>query len=300
MSEVRRRRRPRRLGRVLAELRPERRSGTGASSREEGHDDDLRRLEEELDRLAAADEGSGNGSGPAIEARTGAPLFGPVHRQLLLYEGPVRERVLREWRRRHARLREAMYPAAMGHSRDEMPCLWTPNDWMAAEAQNHAEPIFDTQEFKVQMAAQEGCYARDGYLVLRNVMTREATVQFIRSLKRSQELNDRLLRCDWNNGIDWDGLGWCSNAPPRPLSEESIARATGGGQMLSPQEEANGVKLLRQQCVLPEYFPPAHDGFLMRCFFHDDLLDLHRRCLGTEDIYCASSSCDCLSMCLPA
>lgn len=276
----------RRLGRVTAELCWAQRAGASASSDEHRQ---FELLEAELEAISEADEGSGNGSGAARASRTGAPLFGPVHRQLLLYDGAVRERVLNEWRRRHARLCKAMYPHAMGHSRAEMPCLWTPDEWRAAEAQNRTEPILNKNEFEAQMAAQEGSYTRDGYLILRNVMTPEATSQFIRSMQRCQELNDRLLRCDWNKGIDWAGLGWSSTTLPRPLSRESILRATGGAQMLSPQEEANGVKLLRQQCVLPEYFPPAHDGFLMRCFFHNELLDLHRRCLGTEQIYCASS-----------
>lgn len=281
----------RRLRRVVAELRPQAGRPTqrwNSSSAEHNLLHESRWLEAELDRLAAADEGSGNGNGSASASRTGAPLFGPLHGQLLLHKGSVRERVLLEWRRRHERLKKAMYPASMGHSRAEMPCLWTPDEWRAAAAHNHAEPILDAKEFEAQMAAQEGSYARDGYLVLKNVMTPASTAQFIRSLQRCQELNDRLLRCDWKDGIDWAGLGWSNAGPPRPLSGESIARATGGGQLLGPQEETNGVKLLRHQCVLPEYFPPAHDGFLMRCFFHNDLLNLHRRCLGTNHIYCAS------------
>eukprot|EP01046_Picozoa_sp_COSAG06_P048471 COSAG06_NODE_7254_length_2568_cov_2.847712_1_plen_541_part_00 len=295
----------RRMKRMAAALSPApsmalryQQQSDGAS---DGDDDDSSLLlERELEALAAVDAGSGNGSGPASSSRTGAPLFGSVHRQLLLLDGPVRDRVLREWRRRQVRLSAAMYPPEMRHQRAEMPCLWTPEEWARAEAQNRAEPILDATALETQMAAQDGAYARDGYLVLREVMTPEAQAQFVRSMQRCQELNDRLLRCDWASGIDWAGLGWRGATLPRPLSEESIARATGGGQMLNPQQEENGVRLLRQHCVLPEYFPPAHDGFLMRCFFHDDLLNLHRRCLGTEHIYCASGppAPVCVSVCL--
>jgi hypothetical protein len=183
-----------------------------------------------------------------------------------------------------------MYPRAMGHRSDEMPLRWAGSDWAAAEARNRAEPVFDTAEFERQMAGQAGDFERDGYVVLRGVMTPTATGQWTHSLRRCQELNDNLVRSDWSGnsakgGIDWAGLGWDGAAPPEPPTEQMVATAIGSGQRFKPQTLENGIRLLRHQCVLPEYCPPAHDGYLMRMLFHPDLLGLHRRCLGTQDVF---------------
>jgi hypothetical protein len=176
--------------------------------------------------------------------------------------------VLVEWRRRRAAMAAAMYPAAMGHIRSEMPCLWTAAEWAGAEAQQRSEPIFDAAEFEAQMAAQEGAFERDGYVVLRGVMTTDATRQWTSSMLRSQELNDNLVRCgrDWHNAIDWEGLGWDSPALPEPPAAEVIARATGSGQRFKPQTKENGILLLRLHGVLPEvraHLTDARSAFLI-------------------------------------
>jgi hypothetical protein len=64
--------------------------------------------------------------------------------------------VLADWRRRRAAVAAAMYPAAMGHTRDEMPLMWTRAKWASAEARQQAEPIFDTAEYEGQLAAEAG------------------------------------------------------------------------------------------------------------------------------------------------
>lgn len=203
--------------------------------------------------------------------------------KLLVRDG--RESLLTEWRRQRPAMAAAMYPPAMGHTRDEMPCLWTAEEWSAAEVQQRAEPIFDTQAFDAQVEAQAGAFERDGYLVLRGVMTAAATAAWAQSLRRCQQLNDNLVRCDWQQGIGWDGLGWEGSEPPEPPNQQMIETAIGSGQRFKPQTAANGILLLRQHGVLPEYCPPAHSGYLMRCLFHPDLLELHRRCLGTQDVF---------------
>ena len=83
-------------------------------------------------------------------------------------------------------------------------------------------------------------------------MTAAATAQWTRSLRRSQELNDRLVRADWGSDIDWSGLGWDSAVPPEPPTEEMIATAVGSGQRFNPQTMENGIRLLRQHSILPE------------------------------------------------
>ena len=118
-------------------------------------------------------------------------------------------------------------------------------------------------------------------------MTADATRQWTEAMLRSQELNDNLVRAarDWHNLIDWNGLGWDSPALPESPTEQVIATAIGSGQRFKPQTAANGILLLRLHGVLPEYCPPAHSGYLMRCLMHPDMLGLHRRCLGTDDVY---------------
>ena len=123
------------------------------------------------------------------------------------------------------------------------------------------------------------------YVVLPGVMTPAATAQWTRSMRRCQELNDNLVRCDWGRAIDWQALGWDGAEPPEPPTAEMVARAMGCGQRFTPQTAENGILLLRQHCVLPEYFPPAHDEFLMRCVFHEDLLELHRRLLQADEVF---------------
>ena len=132
---------------------------------------------------------------------SGSRSFGPWPScQLLLPEGAGRQAVLADWRRRRAAAAAAMYPAAMGHTRDETPLLWSAAEWAAAEAQQQAEPIFEAAAYEEQMAAQAGAFERDGYVVLRGVMTPAATAKWTRSLRRGQELNDLLIRCDWSGG----------------------------------------------------------------------------------------------------
>ena len=221
------------------------------------------------------------------EGPTGSTVFGNwAESQLLRGDAAERAAVLAVWRGRRAAMASAMYPPCMGHERSEMPCLWTAEEWAAAEAQL-SEPIFDAAEFEAQMAAQDGAFERDGYVVLRSVMTADATRQWTEAMLRSQELNDNLVRAarDWHNLIDWDGLGWDSPALPESPTEQVIATAIGSGQRFKPQTAANGILLLRLHGVLPEYCPPAHSGYLMRCLMHPDMLGLHRRCLGTDDVY---------------
>jgi hypothetical protein len=215
----------------------------------------------------------------------GSEAFGYWPESLLLHKGTRRDAVLAEWRRRRPAAAAAMYPAGMGHTREEMPVLWNQHEWAEAEATQRAEPIFDAAEYEAQMAAQRDSFERDGYIVLRGAMTAAATEQWCAALRRCQELNDNLVRCNWESGIDWRGLGWTEDASPQPPTAEMIETATGSGQRFKPQTAENGILLLRQHSVMPEYCPAAHSGYLMRCLFHPDLLDLHRRCLGTSDVF---------------
>lgn len=83
----------------------------------------------------------------------GSQIYGYWPESLLLHKGPKRDAVLREWRRRRNAAAAAMYPVGMGHTRDEMPCLWTQQEWDEAEAAQRAEPIFDRKEYDAQMCA---------------------------------------------------------------------------------------------------------------------------------------------------
>eukprot|EP01052_Picozoa_sp_SAG31_P045106 SAG31_NODE_8119_length_1518_cov_2.211416_1_plen_72_part_00 len=63
------------------------------------------------------------------------------------------------------------------------------------------------------------------------------------------------------------------------------ATAQGSGQRFKPQTAENGILLLRLHGVMPEYCPAAHDGYLMRCLFHPDMLRLHRQLLGSDQVF---------------
>ena len=116
-------------------------------------------------------------------------------------------------------------------------------------------------------------------------MTATAADHWCAALRRCQQLNDNLIRCDWERGIDWRGLGWEGDVAPQPPTAAMIREATGSGQRFKPQTAHNGILLLRQHSVMPEYCPVAHNGYLMRCLFHPDLLSLHRSCLGTSEVF---------------
>eukprot|EP01052_Picozoa_sp_SAG31_P045107 SAG31_NODE_8119_length_1518_cov_2.211416_2_plen_175_part_00 len=102
------------------------------------------------------------------EGPTGSTLFGPWPESMLLQPaGPARAARLAAWRSGRRATAMAMYPPVMGHSRDQMPCLWTAEEWAAAAAATEREPIFDAAAFEAQMNEQAGSFERDGVVVLR-------------------------------------------------------------------------------------------------------------------------------------
>ena len=118
-------------------------------------------------------------------------------------------------------LARATRPAFLAN--DRSPVEWSGEDWdrMAAERRD----LLDMASVSAQFDAE--AFLLDGYAVFREVMTLDAIDEWIAALRRGQQLNDALLRADWNL-IDWHDLG---RAPPEKfLTSAEIDAALGGSQ----------------------------------------------------------------------
>ena len=163
---------------------------------------------------------------------------------------------------------------ANGHS----PVQWSRSDWDRLEA--NREPLFDMSAVAAQF--DHASFSRDGYAVLREVMTPQTVAEWTAALKYGQQLNDRLLKSDWTQ-IDWQILG--RTPPTQSLTVEQINNAIGGSQKAPQSDDAAGVKTLRQHSVFAEYFPAGHVPYLMNVLTHPQMLQLQRMSLGSDDIY---------------
>ena len=108
-------------------------------------------------------------------------------------------------------------------------------------------------------------------------MTPEAQQRWAAGLERCQELNDRLVAASptrWASELDWQALG--RSAPAKPLTDDEIASALGGAQMVPQSDDSRGVRSLRQHGVLPEYAMFAHVEYLAFVLTHPQMLALQR------------------------
>ena len=158
------------------------------------------------------------------------------------------------------------------------PVQWSRSDWDRLEA--HRKDIFDMSAVAAQF--DHTSFLRDGYAVLRGIMTPEAIEEWTTAVKDGQQLNDRLLESDWTR-IDWHGLG--RRPPTKSLTSDEVANALGESQRAPQSTDEAGVKTLRQHSVFAEYFPAGHIPFLMNVLTHPQMLQLQRMCLGCEEIY---------------
>ncbi len=158
------------------------------------------------------------------------------------------------------------------------PVTWGPEDWETLEASR--EDLFDWSSVEAQFDFDT--FLRDGYAVLRGVMTPATVNAWTEAVQFGQRINDALLRADWNE-IDWLALG--RNPPAKFLSQEDIERATAGSQKAPQSTDEAGVLTLRINSVFSEYFPSGHVPYLMNVLTHPQMLALERACLETEEIY---------------
>ena len=161
---------------------------------------------------------------------------------------------------------------------DHSPVQWSRSDWNRLEA--NREPLFDMSAVAAQF--DHASFLRDGYAVLREVMTPKTVEEWTAALKHGQQLNDRLVKSDWTQ-IDWDTLG--RTPPTKSLTVEEINNALGGSQKAPQSDDAAGVKTLRQHSVFAEYFPAGHVPYLMNVLTHPQMLQLQRMSLGSDAIY---------------
>ena len=161
---------------------------------------------------------------------------------------------------------------------EHSPVHWSPSDWDGLES--NREPLFDMSAVTAQF--DHASFLRDGYAVLREVMTPKTVEAWTAALKYGQELNDRLLKSDWSE-IDWEVLG--RTPPTKSLTVEEISNALGGSQKAPQSDDEAGVKTLRQHSVFAEYFPAGHVPYLMNVLTHPQMLQLQRMSLGSDNIY---------------
>ncbi|MCZ6675878.1 MAG: hypothetical protein O7E52_01385 [Candidatus Poribacteria bacterium] len=179
-------------------------------------------------------------------------------------------------RRPTGELAQATRPSFLNN--EQSPVQWSRSDWDRLEANSF--DIFDMSAVAAQF--NHASFVRDGYAVLRGVMTPEAVEEWTAGLKYGQQLNDTLLTSDWAQ-IDWHGVG--RTPPTKSLTADEINNALGGSQRVPQSDDDAGVKTLRQHSVFAEYFPAGHVPFLMNVLTHPQMLQLQRMCLGCDDIY---------------
>ena len=125
---------------------------------------------------------------------------------------------------------------------DHSPVQWSHSDWDRLEADR--EPLFDMSSVAAQF--NRDSFLRDGYAVLKEVMTAKTVEDWTAALKYGQQLNDKLLKSDWTQ-IDWDTLG--RTPPTKSLTVGEINNALGGSQKAPQSNDQVGVKTLRQHSV---------------------------------------------------
>jgi len=173
-------------------------------------------------------------------------------------------------------LARATRPACLTNERS--PVEWGQADW-APFAAARAD-IFDWDAVAAQFDRKT--YWRDGYAVLKGVMTPQTIDTWTAALQQGQRRNDALLESDWND-IDWPGLG--RQPPAQQLSLDDIRRARGNSQKAPQKDDEAGVLTLRHHSVFAEYFPAGHVPYLMNVLTHPQMLALQQLCLESEDIY---------------
>ena len=105
-------------------------------------------------------------------------------------------------------LADATRPSFLANNHS--PVHWSRSDWDRLEV--NREPLFDMSAVAAQF--DQASFLRDGYAVLREVMTPKTVEEWTAALEYGQELNDRLLKSDWTQ-IDWDTLG---RTPPTKVA----------------------------------------------------------------------------------
>jgi hypothetical protein len=188
-----------------------------------------------------------------------------------------------------AELAPATVPEVCRSRRGTPPALWSVQDWQRLVERQQHEPLFDMDAVRAQYAAQS--FRDDGYCVFRGIMTEETRRQWTQAMIDLHALNDQMISSDWRSAVDWRTL---RVRPPLSVhTPEQKAAALGGAQRLTPMNDDNGGFAMRLHGVLPEYFPPAHIGYLMFVLFHPQLLDLHRLVLESDEVYYATAQSNC-------
>ena len=213
----------------------------------------------------------------AMKEKVSSPDSAPTMPQNPLLVPEVSDPTLAQFLMRPtSELAHATRPSFLAN--DHSPVHWSHSDWERLEA--NLEPLFDMSAVAAQF--DHDSFLRDGYAVLKEVMTPKTVEEWTAALKHGQQLNDRLLKSDWTQ-IDWYTLG--RTPPTKSLTVEEINNAFGGSQKVPQSDDEAGVKTLRQHSVFAEYFPAGHVPYLMNVLTHPQMLQLQRMSLGSDAIY---------------
>ena len=151
---------------------------------------------------------------------------------------------------------------------------------------------------EVLAAFDRGFFEREGYWVWDGVLTDEGRRRWTATLERLQGLNDSFLqRTDWG-ALDYAGMGL--TAPdPEVHAPGFLASCCGGSEQMRVIQMTPGLRDYmkdhglfgpgtvpaadgrRWEGVMPEYFSPAYDGFILDvATTHPQMMELFGRLLG--------------------
>jgi hypothetical protein len=178
----------------------------------------------------------------------------------------------------------ATRPALVHSTPGETPLEWTPERWRREVEVTEGTTLLDTEAIDQQF--DRDAFLRDGVVIFQGVMTEDGRRRWTAAAREAQALNDRLIHAApaWATGIDWEALGRADGPPERTLTADEIEAAVGTSQSIAQADDTAGVRTLRQNSVIAEYFPAGHVPELMRILLHPQMLALQRRLLGCEDV----------------
>ena len=126
-------------------------------------------------------------------------------------------------------------------------------------------------------------------------MTERARREWAAALRRALAANDAFIMSDWDAaGLEPGLTGYYYDSepvleplleglPPTQPSDAEKRRWLGSCKQIKPADAANvrRVQAMRQQGLIPEYFPSGHEPWLLAVITHPQMVALQRRLLNS-------------------
>ena len=126
-------------------------------------------------------------------------------------------------------------------------------------------------------------------------MTERARREWAAALRRALAANDAFIMSDWDAaGLEPGLTGYYYNSepvleplleglPPTQPSDAEKRLWLGSCKQIKPADAANlrRVQAMRQQGLIPEYFPSGHEPWLLAVITHPQMVALQRRLLNS-------------------